>query len=151
MYEYGEGVPQDYVQAHMWYNLAAAASGDAKYDKSRDSLAEKMTSPQIVEAQRLAREWRPNSLDQRRDTGAVAQQTQVENGHKSDAEIKQEIIADSISSYRGSCPCPYNIDRAGRSCGLRSAYSRPGGASPTCYPADVSQQMVDDYRRRHEN
>jgi TPR repeat protein len=24
MYERGEGVPQDYVQAHFWYNLAAS-------------------------------------------------------------------------------------------------------------------------------
>ena len=40
---------------------------------------------------------------------------------KSDAEIKQAIIAESIASYSGSCPCPYNRDRAGRSCGRRSA------------------------------
>src|SRR5437870_3722231 len=30
---------------------------------------------------------------------------------KSDAEIKQAIISESIASYRGSCPCPYNTDR----------------------------------------
>ncbi len=24
MYENGQGVPQDYVQAHMWFNLAAS-------------------------------------------------------------------------------------------------------------------------------
>jgi hypothetical protein len=67
---------------------------------------------------------------------------------KTDAEIKQEIIADSIAHYRGNCPCPYNTDRAGRRCGARSAYSRPGGASPICYEKDVTQQMVDEYRRR---
>ena len=67
---------------------------------------------------------------------------------KSDAQIKQEIINESIANYSGSCPCPYNTDRAGRRCGARSAYSRPGGASPLCYPTDVSQRMVDDYRRR---
>jgi hypothetical protein len=68
---------------------------------------------------------------------------------KSDAEIKQQIVRESIASYSGSCPCPYNTDRAGRSCGRRSAYSRPGGASPACYAEDVTTKMVDDYRAAH--
>lgn len=67
---------------------------------------------------------------------------------KTDEEIKQAIIQESIASYRGNCPCPYNTDRAGRRCGARSAYSRPGGASPICYASDVTQKMVDDYRKR---
>ena len=73
-----------------------------------------------------------------------------ENRHKSvksDAEIKREIIRQSLASYTGNCPCPYNSDRAGRSCGRRSAYSRPGGASPVCYEQDVTQNMLDAYRR----
>jgi len=71
---------------------------------------------------------------------------QTQKTAKTDAEIKQSIIAESIASYRGNCPCPYNIDRAGHRCGARSAYSRPGGASPICYARDVTQKMVDDYR-----
>jgi hypothetical protein len=70
---------------------------------------------------------------------------------KSDTEIKQAIIAESIANYRGSCPCPYNTDRAGRRCGARSAYSRPGGASPICYDRDVSQRMIEDYRTTHRD
>ena len=58
MYAEGRGVAQDYVQAHMWFYLAAA-QGDAKALKNRDSIAAKMTSAQIAEAQRLAREWKP--------------------------------------------------------------------------------------------
>jgi len=65
---------------------------------------------------------------------------------KTDAEIKQAIINESIATCHGNCPCPYNTDRAGHQCGRRSAYSRPGGASPVCYPNDVTQKMVDDYR-----
>ena len=65
---------------------------------------------------------------------------------QSDAAIRAQIIRLSLASYSGNCPCPYNTDRAGRSCGKRSAYSRPGGASPLCYPGDVSQRMVDAYR-----
>jgi len=63
MYEEGTaGGSHDYVQAHMWVNLAASrASGDAqkKYADYRDRLAREMTAQQIAEAQRLAREWRP--------------------------------------------------------------------------------------------
>lgn len=69
---------------------------------------------------------------------------------KTDREIKQEIIRESIRNYRGSCPCPYSRDRAGRRCGKRSAYSRPGGASPLCYESDVTQKMVDEYRERQK-
>lgn len=48
----------------------------------------------------------------------------------------QAEINRSIANYKGSCPCPYNVDRAGRLCGRRSAYSRQGGAQPLCYPED---------------
>jgi hypothetical protein len=77
-------------------------------------------------------------------------QTAKKSSEKTDAEIKQAIIHESIAAYRGSCPCPYNVDRAGRRCGARSAYSRPGGASPICYEKDVTQKMMDDYRKRTE-
>jgi hypothetical protein len=75
---------------------------------------------------------------------------QPKDAGKTDGEIKQTIIDESIASYRGNCPCPYNLDRAGHRCGARSAYSRPGGASPICYAKDVTQEMIDAYRRRHE-
>lgn len=61
--------------------------------------------------------------------------------------VKKALIKESIAAYPGSCPCPYNVDRAGRSCGRRSAYSRPGGRSPLCYPSDVTDEMVLRYRR----
>ncbi len=67
---------------------------------------------------------------------------------QTDAQIKQRLIRQSIASYSGSCPCPYNVDRAGRRCGARSAYSRPGGAAPLCYPSDVTPAMVRAARGR---
>ncbi len=67
---------------------------------------------------------------------------------RSDAEIRRILVRQSIAGYSGSCPCPYNTDRAGRRCGRRSAYSRPGGASPLCYPGDVSDAAVEAYRAR---
>jgi len=66
----------------------------------------------------------------------------------SDSQIRQILIDQSKRSYSGSCPCPYDTMRNGRSCGGSSAYSKPGGASPLCYPQDVSDGMVRDYRRR---
>jgi len=74
---------------------------------------------------------------------------QTAKSSKTDAEVKQAIIEQSIASYSGSCACPYNRDRAGRSCGRRSVYSRPGGASPTCYDQDVTPKIVNDYRGSH--
>ena len=69
MYDTGEGVPQDYVQAHKWINLAASRGTPGKEDDSdyrlvRDELAKKMTTSQVAEAQRLAREWQPKTWEQ---------------------------------------------------------------------------------------
>ena len=55
MYANGQGVVQDYVAAHMWFNLAAA-QGDKDAVKSRGIEEQKMTAQQIAEAQKLARE-----------------------------------------------------------------------------------------------
>lgn len=41
------------------------------------------------------------------------------------------------SSSAGTCPCPYNIMTDGDICGASSAYSKPGGAAPLCYPKDI--------------
>lgn len=64
----------------------------------------------------------------------------------SEAEIRNILIRESIASYPGNCPCPYNTDKAGRKCGKRSAYSKPGGYAPLCYPDDVTQEMIQEYR-----
>jgi len=73
----------------------------------------------------------------------------VTHAADTDAQIRQKIIRASITSYPGTCPCPYNVMRNGRSCGGRSAYSRPGGYAPKCYPNDVSAAEVEEYRRSH--
>ncbi len=66
----------------------------------------------------------------------------------SDAEIKKILIQQSIHSYSGACPCPYNVMRNGRRCGGNSAYSKPGGAEPLCYESDVTDEMVERYRKQ---
>lgn len=60
LYRSAEGVPQDYVQAHMWYDLTVA-QGDSFARYCRDEIAKQMTTSQIAEAQRVAREWKPKS------------------------------------------------------------------------------------------
>ncbi len=44
-----------------------------------------------------------------------------------DDAIRQQMIDESIRSYSGNCPCPYNLANNGSQCGRRSAYSKPGG------------------------
>jgi TPR repeat protein len=60
MYGRGEGVPRDDVRAHMWFNLAAA-NGNKDAIAKRNQVARSMTPAQIIEAQRLAREWKPTN------------------------------------------------------------------------------------------
>ncbi|NUB25090.1 hypothetical protein GAY30_09280 [Azospirillum brasilense] len=64
-----------------------------------------------------------------------------------DDEVRERPIQESITSYPGNCPCPYNTMRNGRRCGGNSAYSRPGGRSPLCFPKDVTDGMVSRYRQ----
>lgn len=66
---------------------------------------------------------------------------------ETDAQIKQTLIRESIASYPGNCPCPYNSASNGSSCGKRSAWSRAGGYAPLCYPSDVTPEMVRQYRQ----
>ena len=56
MYGNGTGVPQDYVRAHMWFNIAASSGDSEKASKNRDIVAGVMTPSQIEKAQDLARE-----------------------------------------------------------------------------------------------
>lgn len=56
MYVEGRGVLQDLAEAYKWFNIAGSRGyGPAR--EQRDDIAKKMTSVQIAEAQKLAREW----------------------------------------------------------------------------------------------
>ena len=55
MYEYGSGVLQDNITAHMWYNISWD-NGFEKAGEWRDETAAKMTSADISKAQKMARE-----------------------------------------------------------------------------------------------
>ncbi|MGJ5136869.1 hypothetical protein ACQR1V_02685 [Bradyrhizobium oligotrophicum] len=67
------------------------------------------------------------------------------------AAIVAILIKTSRDQYYSTghpCACPDDLMRNGRACGARSAHSKPGGALPLCYPADVTAEMIDKYRRQ---
>jgi TPR repeat protein len=57
-FEYWGGLRPDYVQAYMWFSLAAAGGIDNGNGMMSES-GRHMTPNQIAEAQRLARDWKP--------------------------------------------------------------------------------------------
>lgn len=83
------------------------------------------------------------------DDGYVERDGECIEQRFSDDEIRRILVRRSVASYSGSCACPYNRDSAGRRCGGRSAYSRPGGAEPMCYARDVPDAQVQRYRERN--
>ena len=52
----GAGVHKDFVQAHKWYDLAAA-NVNLIVSMNRNIVAAKMTTDDVSKAQRMAREW----------------------------------------------------------------------------------------------
>jgi TPR repeat protein len=58
LYEDGLGTPQNFVQAHVYYNLAGA-QGDAEARAARDAIAENMTKEELARARGLAVYWKP--------------------------------------------------------------------------------------------
>ncbi len=70
------------------------------------------------------------------------------------AAVIAAIIAASVAFYKadsgGPCACPNDVDRAGRKCGKRSAHSRSGGYDVTCYPSDVTPEMISSWRAENE-
>lgn len=56
IYSTGQGVDIDYIQAHMWFNLAASR-GSYAAKECRQDIAAFMSKNEIALAQRSAREW----------------------------------------------------------------------------------------------
>jgi uncharacterized protein len=51
LYLNGDGVPKDYVQAYMWFKLTT-------HETNLSNAKAQMTPAQIVEAERMATEWK---------------------------------------------------------------------------------------------
>jgi hypothetical protein len=66
---------------------------------------------------------------------------------ETDDEIVRKYIDISIKQYDAPCPCPYSMDEKFNECGKRSAWYIYGGKNPTCYKEQVTNEMIDDYRK----
>ncbi|MFQ3786182.1 peptidoglycan-binding protein [Halomonas sp. A29] len=89
MHEAGQGTLQDFVEAHKWYNLAAAR-GHRHAVTARDAVAARMTVQQISEAQQAARTWQPRATP----SGiALESSSPVEglSGQQLVAEVQREL------------------------------------------------------------
>ena len=56
VYDRGEGVPEDHVQAYAWFSVAAAQSDEVSRD-AKEFIVKDMASAEIAEAQKLSREY----------------------------------------------------------------------------------------------
>ena len=53
MYDYGYGVPKDFILAHLWFDLAGTNDHKDGF-KNRDVMAQKMSDEDISKAQAMA-------------------------------------------------------------------------------------------------
>jgi hypothetical protein len=66
-----------------------------------------------------------------------------------DTRTRQKIMAERQSHFPGRCVCQYQTtDSNGRSCKGRHEIVK-GKLQPLCYPRQVSQEMVDEWRHFH--
>jgi hypothetical protein len=95
----------------------------------------------------------PQSTQQKpaSDTSAKPESKRKVEAVLTAAAIAAIIVQASRNEYYAAghpCACPNDRARNGSACGARSAYSRPGGAAPLCYPTDVTTAMIESYRQR---
>jgi hypothetical protein len=158
----GEGYPPRFVTGNRVAFRSGPSTGDGTIDRFdngrpvllieasgqwshvRDKLTQRdgWIASRFLAANPKARDEKPS----KKEPKETAREKPVPS--VPDSTIIQRIIAESLASYPSSCACPYNTDRRGRRCGNRSAYSKPGGYAPICYPQDVTKAMIDAFRRQ---
>ena len=119
----GLGVPQDYVEAHKWLNLAASR-GDAQAAAQRDALAEKMTVEEQAEARKLARAWHPGDRAGA-DTQVAAAPPTADDAGAPPVEALRE--AQALLAALGYDPGPADGIWARRSVEAYQAFLRDAG------------------------
>ncbi len=70
-------------------------------------------------------------------------------GEMTDGQVRERIVEESADAHAGSCACPEDYDAVGRACGARSDQGKPGGDKVVCYPHEISDEQVREYRARH--
>ena len=81
LYTEGKGVRQDYIQAHKWFNLAAAG-GVGEALASRNHVESRMTAAQVAKAQQLARDWKPRQSKPTFTAPTFQGRDKHSNGHR---------------------------------------------------------------------
>ena len=67
----------------------------------------------------------------------------------SDDRVRQRIMQESQASYSGRCVCQYQTkDSNGHSCKGRHEVIK-ALPKPVCYPSQVTDEMLSDWRQRH--
>ena len=74
------------------------------------------------------------------------QKAHPEHRTMAESTIVMVLMAASVFGYTGNCACPHYTASNGSRCGKRSAYDKPNGAKPLCYPTDVTPQMLMAFR-----
>ena len=120
LYLKGVGVPQYYILAHMWFNLAASR-GEMEALKERNALAAKMTAAERAEAQKRAREWRlgggPKAVSTKRSPTSLPPARAIREA--------QELLA-----ALGYKPGPVDGKWGARSATAYAAFLRHAGLPP---------------------
>ena len=121
----GLGVPQNYVRAHAWLNLAAAR-GEAAAAQERDALAAKMTPTERAEAQKLALDWRPGTP--KKETQARTETVpEAPAGPPPARAIRQ---AQALLAALGYKPGPADGKWGRRTAAAHAAFLRDAGLPP---------------------
>ncbi len=93
MYEFGVGFSQDYKLAYVWANLAGA-QGDEAVIKKRDVYAQKLSSEELLEAQKLSAEIQYKIGHPDKDLKLTGYEPMVYNGNwkvLDDEELVQRL------------------------------------------------------------
>ena len=131
LYLQGLGAPQDYVLAHMWFNLSASR-GEMAALKERDALTAKMTPSERAEAQKRAREWRPGGGGTGKPKAAAAQQPATTPPRPAAGPPPPRAIqeAQRLLATLGYKPGPADGQWGGRSVSAYGAFLRDAGLPP---------------------
>ena len=127
--------PTEQAAAKGWKSVAIAQPENSNRD---NTTAELTPAP---------RNTQPPSIEQRPNESKREQVKKPVAIIPDDNLIIAQILQQSRARHSGNCACPDDRDKAGRRCGGRSAYSKPGGYAPLCYTSDVSRAMIEDAKR----
>ena len=69
-----------------------------------------------------------------------------------DVQVREAIIKESIAAYKATghpCACLYSLTRKGSPRGRAQRVHRTTRAKPICYPPDVTDHMISDWKHQH--